>query len=71
MTTITKALINKKIRHTGLTIVGNGDGYFYFIDDDGWEVGNSPVYVCYLKHLTLDEWRREAERAASEGRRDA
>lgn len=58
---MTKKTINKHIKHLGLEIVGNGDGYFYFCDlEDGHQVGDS-VLVCYLNQLSLDQWIKEAE----------
>jgi len=60
---MTKSKINKAIKHLGLEIVGTrGDGYFYFLDFDGYQIGES-VYVCYLSDLTLDRWVDEAEHA--------
>ena len=60
---MTKKRINARIKDTGLTVVGTrGDGYFYFIDAIGNQVGLS-VYVCYLNRLSLDEWAYEAQQA--------
>ena len=62
-TKMTKAQINRAIRHTGLTIQGTrGDGYFYFLDTEGNQVGDS-VMVCYLRQLPLHRWVRLAEQA--------
>jgi hypothetical protein len=62
-TTMTKAQINRAIKHTSLTIEGRrGDGYFYFLDTDGNHVGES-IMVCYLKQLPLHRWVRLAEQA--------
>lgn len=62
-TTMTKAQINRAIKHTCLTIQGRrGDGYFYFLDAEGNQVGES-VTVCYLKQLPLHRWVRLAEQA--------
>ena len=59
---MTAARINKAIRHTGLTLVyTRGDGYFYFIDQNGDHVKS--VYVCYMNQLTLDQWVQYAESA--------
>ena len=67
---LTKKKVNKAIAHTGLTVVGTrGDGYFYFLDAEGFEVGRDTVAVCYLHHLPLDRWVAEAERALTEGRK--
>jgi hypothetical protein len=66
---MTTKQINKAIRHTGLEIVyTKGDGVFYFLDSEGYQVGET-VYVCYLNQLTLDQWVRQAEECAKEGRR--
>ena len=62
---MTKAQINRAISHTGLTIVGNGDLYFYFVDAQGDQVGES-VMVAYLKDLSLTQWVEEAEAALRE-----
>jgi hypothetical protein len=57
---MTKARINKAIKHLGLVITGNiGDGYFYFLNENGDQVGDS-VYVCYLNQLSLKGWISEA-----------
>jgi hypothetical protein len=60
---ITKKTINKSIKHLNLEIIGNGDGYFYFVDPTTtYQIGES-VLVCYLKHMTLDQWVEEATEA--------
>ena len=60
---MTKAKINKAIKHTGLELVGaRGAGCFHFLDGDGNAVGES-VMVCYLNQLTLGQWMIEAESA--------
>ena len=62
-TEMTKKRINARIKDTGLTVEGTrGDGYFYFIDAIGNQVGES-VYVYYLNRLSLDEWAYEAQQA--------
>ena len=64
MAYLTKQQINNKIKHLEVELVGTkGDGYFYFVDSEGNQVGDS-VMVCYLHHNTLEEWKREAEKAA-------
>ena len=64
---MTSRAINRAIKHTDLTLVyTRGDGYFYFIDPEGNQCGES-VLVCYLNHLSLDRWVEEAEGAAIEG----
>ena len=65
---MTKALINKAIRHLGIEIVGRrGAGYFYFVDLDEkiGQVGNS-VMVCYLNQQSLSRWVSDAEAAMRE-----
>jgi len=58
---LTTKKINAAILHTKLLLVGNGDGYFYFIDSDSeMQIGDS-VMVARLKHLTLDLWVSLAE----------
>jgi hypothetical protein len=60
---MTKKKINQAIKHLNLEIVGNGDGYFYFLDlTTTYQIGES-VIVCYLNHLTLDRWVEEATHA--------
>ena len=64
----TRSNINRAIRQTGLTLEGvPGDGVFYFIDSEGWQVGES-VYVAYMNQLTVSRWIIEAESAKAEGR---
>jgi hypothetical protein len=65
---MTKARINKAIRHLGIEIVGNrGAGYFYFVDlaKKIGQVGNS-VMVCYLHQQSLSRWVIDAETAIRE-----
>lgn len=63
---MTKAKINRAIRHTGLTIVGTrGDLYFYFLNANGDQIGES-VWVAYLKDLSITQWVEEAEAALRE-----
>jgi hypothetical protein len=65
---MTKARINKAIRHLGIEIIGNkGDGYFYFVDLAGkiGQIGQS-VWVCYLNHQSLQRWVSDAEYAFRE-----
>ena len=58
---MTKDKINRAIKHTGLTLVGNrGEGYFYFLNTEGDQVGHS-VMVCYLNQLALEQWVEAAE----------
>ncbi len=64
---MTKASINRAIRYLGIKIVGNGDGYFYFVDlaERIGQVGNS-VMVCYLNQQSLQRWVSDAEAAVLE-----
>ena len=55
--------INYAIRHTGLEIV-RGDGYQYFVDSVGNQVGTS-VMVCYLNQMLLKTWVMCAEDAVT------
>lgn len=65
---MTKARINKAIKHLGLEIQNKrGDGYSYFTDMEGNQVGDS-VYVCYMSQLSLAQWVGEATRAKAQGR---
>jgi hypothetical protein len=60
---MTTARINKAIRHLNLEVVGNGDGYFYFVDTvTGYQTGES-VMVPYLNRLSLQQWIEEAAQA--------
>ena len=60
---MTTARINKAIRHLNLEVVGNGDGYFYFVDTVTQYQRGECVMVPYLNRLPLDRWVREAEEA--------
>jgi hypothetical protein len=51
--------VTKAIRHTGLTLI-KGRGYFYFLDAEGNQVGDS-VMVYALRQTTVDYWVRWAE----------
>ena len=65
---MTKQKINKAIQFTGLEIQATrGDGYSYFTSiATGDQVGQSNM-VCYLKHLSLEEWVQAAEYASRKG----
>lgn len=64
---MTKQRIDAAIKHTGLELTyTRGDGYFYFLDGEGNQVGDS-VYVCYMNQLPLDQWVLEAEHALTLG----
>ena len=48
------AQVNKAIRHTGLNLTyTRGDGYFYFLNDDGYKL--ETVYVFQLNN----GWKRQ------------
>ena len=68
MKTITSRAINAAIRAAGLgvEIINNRDGYSYFLDRDGNQVGES-VYICYLKQQTISEWVEHARHAVKQG----
>ena len=68
MKTITSRAINAAIRAAGLNveIINNRDGYSYFLDRDGNQVGES-VYICYLNQQTVDEWVEHARHAIKQG----
>lgn len=57
MKTITSAKINRAIKHLNLEFIhARGSGYSYFLDrETGDQVGDS-VAVCYLHHLSLEQW---------------
>ena len=60
---ITKKQINRKISHLDLFVVGNGDGYFYFVcKRTGSTVGGSCMWPR-LNDVSLDGWLAEAEYA--------
>ena len=58
---MTTSKINRAIRHLDLEIIHQrGSGYSYFLDTTtGDQIGES-IQVCYLHHLTLEEWVQEA-----------
>ncbi len=62
---MTTAKINRAIKHLDLEIVherGSGYSYFCSLSNANHQVGDS-VLVCYLHHLTLDQWVEKAEKA--------
>ena len=62
---MTKRTINRAIKHLGLEIQNNRDGYSYFTSlKTGEQVGMS-VYVCYLNSYSLKRWVGEAIYAAA------
>ena len=54
---MTRNQIIKKIGNPNLNLY-EGEGYFYFVYDDGkwWRYEDQSVYVRRLNHLTLDQW---------------
>ena len=68
MKSITSRSINSALRAAGLgvEIVNNRDGYSYFLDRDGNQVGES-VYICYLNQQTISEWVEHARYAVKQG----
>ena len=52
-----KAQINAALRRAGipLEIQNNRDGYSYFTDAEGNQVGSS-VYVCHLSSMSVERW---------------
>ena len=68
MKTITSRTINAALRAAGLgvEIINNRDGYSYFLDRDGNQVGES-VYICYLNQQTISEWVEHARFAIKQG----
>jgi hypothetical protein len=64
---LTKKRINKAITHLNLEIVGNGDGYFYFVDTvTGHQIGHN-VLICRLNFAPIERWVSEAEEARKSG----
>lgn len=62
---MTKRTINAAIKHLGLEIQNNRDGYSYFTDAIGNQIGES-VMVCYLNSLTVEQWLERARIAIEE-----
>jgi hypothetical protein len=60
---MTTARINKAIGHLNLEVVGNGDGYFYFVDTVTEYQRGESVMAPYLNRLSLQQWIEEAKRA--------
>jgi hypothetical protein len=60
---LTKARINKAIRHLNLKVVGNGDGYFYFVDTTNGDTRGSNVDAPRLNVLSLQQWEAAAKAA--------
>ena len=65
---MTKRTINRAIKHLGIEIQNDRDGYSYFTSilpaNYGEQVGMS-VYVCYLNSFSLTRWVAEAEHASA------
>ena len=61
---MTTSKINRAIKHLNLEIIHQrGSGYSYLLDTTtGDQIGES-IPVCYLHHLTLEEWIQEATSA--------
>jgi hypothetical protein len=59
---MTKDFINVKLRPFGLWIQNNRDGYSYFIDAEGNQIGAS-VMICYLNDATREQWVQFAAQA--------
>ena len=59
---MTTAKINRAIKKYNLEIIHQrGSGYSYFLDlTTGDQIGES-VQVCYLHHLTLEQWIEDAK----------
>jgi hypothetical protein len=54
---MTKAKINRAIKHLGLEIQGNRrDGYHYFTRLDNGDQQGQSVPVCYLRQASLAQW---------------
>lgn len=64
---ITKKQINRAVSHLDLYVVGNGDGYFYWVcKRTGSTIGANCDWPR-LNMLTLDQWVAEAESARRSG----
>ena len=64
---ITKKQINRAVSHLDLYVVGNGDGYFYFVcKRTGSTIGSSCLWPR-LNDVSLDRWLAEAEAARQSG----
>ena len=61
---ITLARIQKAINKAGIPLeLVRGEGYQYFVFDNGKHYDTVSVYVCYLKHYTVEQWVEEAQSA--------
>ena len=61
---ITAARINAAIAKAGIPLeIVRGEGYQYFIYDDGKYFETVSVYVCYLNTFSVEEWVNQAGQA--------
>jgi hypothetical protein len=54
-----KADLNRQFKSEGLPLeLVKGNGYFYFVYDDGTPTGfdTFSVYVCHFDHLRVADW---------------
>ncbi len=58
---LTKKQINKAISHLDLEVIGNGDGYFYFVCTKTDSQYGENVPLPRLNMQTLEDWVRDAE----------
>jgi len=59
---ITRATVNKAIKHLGDIELVKGSGYFYFVGGSV-DVNADGVYVYSLNELPLERWIEEAKAA--------
>jgi len=61
---ITLARIQNAINKAAIPLeIVRGEGYQYFIFDNGKHYDTVSVYTCYLKDFTIERWVQEAEAA--------
>lgn len=67
MSHLTVAKVNAAISKAGIAHVEfvRGEGYCYFIFDDGKRYDSHSVYVPYVSDLPLDRWLDEARQCAA------
>lgn len=59
--------VNKALEGASIPLfLERGKGYQYFIFDDGTHYETVSVYVCFISHLTLEQWVVEARGAWAE-----
>ena len=65
-----KTQINNKIKDLGLELAGGGaSGCFYFVDvASNTALNADSVMVSAMKHLSMNQWREEAEFAFNANR---